>query len=217
MTEAEESSEDEQELDLVAEVTAHDEELGAAVADLQERVEAQEDEIAELTERLQRTQADFQNYKKRAKKRQRQLEERATEELVERLLDVRDDLSRALEDDSDDVESLREGIRMTRNEFDRVLDAENVVRIEPSPGDDVDPNRHEVLMRVESDQPEDTVAEVYRPGYEMAGTVLRTAQVTVSEGAPEDDEPTTGEPTETEGDGSGAEADEPADRSTDVE
>ncbi|MFB6124532.1 MAG: nucleotide exchange factor GrpE [Halanaeroarchaeum sp.] len=185
---AEESS-----FDLVAEVTAHDEELGAAVADLQERMtdlEAElverEEEIETLTERLQRTQADFQNYKKRAKKRQEQIEERATESLVERLLDVRDNLSRALEDDSDDLEALREGVRMTRSEFDRVLADENVEEIAPDPGDEVDPNRHEVLMRVESDQPADRVADVYRPGYEMAEKVLRTAQVTVSEG-PDDD------------------------------
>jgi molecular chaperone GrpE len=37
-------------------------------------------------------------------------------------------------------------------------------------------------MRVDADHPEGTVAEVYRPGYEMAGAVLREAQVTVSEG-----------------------------------
>ncbi|MFC7045082.1 nucleotide exchange factor GrpE [Halobacteriaceae archaeon GCM10025711] len=178
------------ERELAAEVAAHDEELGAAVADLEERaadleadLAAREEEVDELTERLQRTQADFQNYKKRAKKRQEQLEKRATEDLVARLLDVRDNLTRAVTDESGDLEALREGVEMTLDEFDHVLDAEGVSEIEPEPGSEVDPERHEVMLRVDSDEPEDTIAEVYRPGYEMAGKVLRTAQVTVSDGS----------------------------------
>ncbi|MGM0397441.1 MAG: nucleotide exchange factor GrpE [Halobacteriota archaeon] len=193
MTAADEHAETEQSLDLVGEVTAHDEELGAAVADLQDRiedlettVEEKESEIATLTERLQRTQADFQNYKKRTKERQADLEKQAKGDVIERFLEVRDNLTRAIEDESDDLESLKEGVRVTRNEFDRVLDAEDVVQIDPEPGTAVDPRRHEVMMRVESDEPEDSVASVFRTGYEMGETVLRTAQVTVSDG-PEDD------------------------------
>lgn len=68
-----------------------------------------------------------------------------------------------------------------------MLDGEGVEPIEPDPGTETDPNRHEVLLRVESDQPEGTVADLHRPGYEMAGKVLRTAQVTVSDGSGGDD------------------------------
>ena len=52
----------------------------------------------------------------------------------------------------------------------------------PEPGTEVDPTRHEVLMRVDDTYPEGTVAEVYRDGYEMGDHVLREAQVTVSTG-----------------------------------
>lgn len=194
MTAADEQADTEPALDLVGEVTAYDEELGAAVAELRERVaeledsvEEKDEEIEELTERLQRTQADFQNYKKRAKTRQEEAIEGAKGDLIERFLAVRDDLTRALEDESSDLESLEEGVRVTRNEFDRVLDAESVTRIDPEPGADVDPTRHEVMMRVESDEPEDTIADVFRPGYEMDDRVLRTAQVTVSDGPTEAD------------------------------
>jgi molecular chaperone GrpE len=186
---------DGEESSLAARVREADEELGEAVADVEARVEEleaelddretelaeREAEVADLTERLQTKQADFQNYKQRAKKRQDEIRERATEDLVERLLDVRDNLGRALEDDSDDVDSLREGVKLTRKEFDRVLDAEGVDEISPDPGEDVDAQRHEVMMRVESEEPAGTVASVYRPGYEMGGKVLRAAQVTVSE------------------------------------
>lgn len=150
-------------------------------AELTERKER----IADLESRLKRTQADFQNYKKRAKKRQKQVEKRATEDLVERLLDVRDNLSRAVEEESEDTESLQEGVEMTLSEFDRVLEGEDVSTVSPEPGTEVDPQRHEVMMRVESDQPEGAIDEVYTPGYEMAEKVLRPAQVTVSDGTEE--------------------------------
>jgi molecular chaperone GrpE len=216
MTAADEPENAEASSKLVAEITAHDEELGAAVADLESRVadleetvEEKDDEIETLTERLQRTQADFQNYKKRAKERQENAEQRALRELLERFLSVRDDLSRALEDESDDLESLKEGVRVTRNEFDRVLDAEGVTQIDPDPGAEVDPSRHEVMMRVDSDQPEDTVASVYRTGYEMEEIVLRTAQVTVSEGPAEESD-------EAIADDGGAEASDTADSGGDT-
>lgn len=171
---------------LVAKVALEDETLAADLEDylvelVSDREEAEE-RAAELEEKLRRTRADFQNYKKRAEKRREEVEERATEGLVERLLDVRDNLSRALDDESGDADALREGVELTLREFDRVLDDEGVSEISPEPGSETDPSRHEVLMRVDSDQPEGAVAEVYRPGYEMAGKVLRAAQVTVSEG-----------------------------------
>ncbi|MFB6268049.1 MAG: nucleotide exchange factor GrpE [Halodesulfurarchaeum sp.] len=213
MTEAEETPQestgepDLSDTELVAEVAAIDESLAAAVVERIERIDALEEEqstieteLEETRERLEHTRADFRNYKERAKRKQEEIKERATEELIERLLDVRDNLTRALEEETDDVESLREGVKLTRKQFDRVLDGEDVSRIEPDPGDDVDANRHEVMTRVESDRPEGTVASVYRPGYEMAGKVLRPAQVTVSDGplAKKDDgDGTEGEETRT--------------------
>ena len=184
-----------EEATLADRVREHDDDLGDEVADLESRVQELEGDLADaeaevedLTERLQTKQADFQNYKQRAKRRQDEIRERATEDLVERLLDVRDNLDRALDEDSDDADGLREGVELTRNEFDRVLESEGVSEIAPDPGADVDAQRHEVLMRVDADEPEGTVAELYRPGYEMGGKVLRTAQVTVSEGDGNEDE-----------------------------
>ncbi|MFW6017551.1 MAG: nucleotide exchange factor GrpE [Halapricum sp.] len=185
--------EDEQkDLDVPAEVIEHvessdPEEIADELATLRFEVEAleaeradYEEEVESLRSRLKRKQADFENYKKRMKKRRDQEKARATEDLVTRLLDVRDNLQRALEQDEDT--DIRDGIETTRKQFDRVLEEENVEAIEPEPGDEVDPERHEVLVRMDSDQPEGTIAEIHRPGYEMAGKVIRTAQVAVSDG-----------------------------------
>jgi len=181
------------EADLVARVAATDEELAAEVGELAEQVADLEDDLsaaaAELEEKddriealestLKRTKADFQNYKKRTEKRKEQIKERATEDLIERLIDVRDNLVRALEQDAN--ADIRDGVEATLSTFDRVLEDENVEAIHPEPGTEVDPQVHEVVMRVESDQPEGRVEDVYRPGYRMAGKVLQAAQVTVSE------------------------------------
>ena len=153
--------------------------LRERAANAERRIEERDEQIDELESTVKRTQADFQNYKQRTERQQEELRERATEDLVERLLDVRDNLSRALSQDAD--ADIRPGVESTLEEFDRILDEENVTAIEPDAGDAVDPQRHEVMLRVDSDQPEDTIAELYRPGYEMGEKVLRPAQITVSE------------------------------------
>jgi len=196
-TDTDESAQTEQEpsddddLDVAEELLNHVEssdpaEIADEIATLRFEVEAleaelddYEEEVESLQSRLKRKQADFENYKKRMKKRREQEKARATEDLVTRLLDVRDNLQRALEQDEDT--DIRDGIETTLGQFDRVLEDENVEPIEPEPGDEVDPERHEVLVRMDSDQPEGTIAEVHRPGYEMADKVIRTAQVAVSD------------------------------------
>jgi molecular chaperone GrpE len=151
------------------------------IATLREEVAALERDRDDLESRLKRKQAEFQNYKKRQEKRREREQARATEALVTDLLEVRDNLSRALEQDAD--ADIREGVEATFRSLEDVLASEGVEPIEPEPGTETDPERHEVLLRVESDQPEGTVADLHRPGYEMAEKVLRAAQVTVSEGS----------------------------------
>jgi len=184
------AEEDESELVSVIETTPA-EVVAAGFASLQEKVDELESELEtereradDLESRLKRKQADFQNYKKRQQERMEEEKQRATEDLVSRLLDVRDNLQRALEQDADT--DIRGGVESTLEQFNHELDKENVAVIEPDVGSEVDPRRHEVLATIASDQPEDTVADLHRPGYEMAGKVLRPAQVAVSDGSQHD-------------------------------
>ncbi|MFB6200756.1 MAG: nucleotide exchange factor GrpE [Halorhabdus sp.] len=172
--------------DLAEELASRDmeiERLHEEIDELEATVEAQDAEIEDLTSRLKRNQADFQNYKKRIEKQREEEKKRATEDLVERLLDVRDNLKRAL--DQDDPEALREGVESTLRQFETELDRENVDPIEPNPGDEVDPEHHEVLAKINADQPDGAIADVHRPGYVMGEKVLRPAQVAVSDGPTE--------------------------------
>lgn len=164
--------------------------LRATVDDLESQLEDREERIDELESALKHTKADYQNYKKRAQREKERYRERATRDLVERLLDVRDNLQRAL-DHGDDLEA---GLESTLRQFDRVFENEGVERVDPDPGAEIDPERHEVLATIDADEPADTVAEVHRAGYVMAGTVLRPAQIAASQGSEDDD----GEDTTTE-------------------
>jgi len=172
--------------DLVERVAAADpEEIARELAALRSKndtLEAEVEEVEsaaeELEDKLKRKQAEFQNYKKRMDKRREEEKQRATEDLVGRILDVRDNLERALEQDADT--DIRGGVESTLRQLDDVLDAENVDVIDPDPGEDVDPSVHQVLANVESEEEPGAIADVHRPGYEMADKVLREAQVTVS-------------------------------------
>lgn len=152
--------------------------LLSEIHELEEHIEALTTERDDLLSQLKRKQADFENYKKRQEKRREEEQKRATEKLVRKLLEVSDNLTRALETDED--ADIREGVEATNRQLEDILLGENVTKFEPSPGDDVDPQRHEVLLQVESEQPDGTIVDVHRPGYEIAEKVLRTAQVTVS-------------------------------------
>jgi molecular chaperone GrpE len=168
--------------ELVERVASSDpEDIARELDTLRSQLDARETEIEDLKSRLKRKQADFQNYKKRQKKRLEEEKGRATEDLVERLLDVRDNLRRALEQDEN--ADIRNGVESTLKQFDEQFERENVTPIEPNPGADVDPQRHEALATITAEQPENTVAEVHRPGYEMAGKVIRPAQVAISDGS----------------------------------
>jgi molecular chaperone GrpE len=169
------------------------EQLARTLGVMRAEIDRLEDQLAETRERaddlesrLARKQADFQNYKKRQKERLAEEKQRATEDFVTRLLDVRDNLERALE--QDEGTDIRGGVESTLDQFDQQLDRENVEPIDPETGAETDPRRHEVLATIASDQPEGTIAQIHRPGYVMGDKVLRPAQVAVSDGSLADDE-----------------------------
>jgi len=157
--------------------TARD--LGERIATLEAEVDEKDEELDKLTDKLARSRADFQNYKKRTKKQQDQIKQQATADLVSQFTTVRENLIRALDQDAE--ADIRPGVESTLEAFDSILAGEDVEIISPEVGQDVDPNRHEVMMRVDSDQPAGTIADVYQEGYALEDHVLQAAQVTVSQ------------------------------------
>lgn len=150
--------------------------------DPQAELEKARREAAEHLDDLKRLKAEFENYRKRVVKEQTALVERASQQLVERLMPVLDNFELALiaADRSKDYDSLVRGVEIVYGELMDLLHREGLQRIEAL-GKPFDPNQHEAVLEV-GDGPAEgdpVVAEVVRNGYTLKGRVLRPAMVKV--------------------------------------
>jgi molecular chaperone GrpE len=140
------------------------------------RAQAERDDYLELA---RRTQADFENYRKRTAKDVAAAGERAKLGLVRELLPVVDNLERALESAGDDS-GVADGVRLVLTELQGVLARNGVAAVDPS-GKQFDPTVHEALSTRAADGTEPgVVVDVVEKGYRMGDTVVRPARVVVS-------------------------------------
>jgi len=140
------------------------------------RVMAERDEYLA---HLQRTQAEFDNYRKRMLRDQTAHLERATAGLIEQLLPVLDAFELALGSAGSDAERLRKGVELVYGELLGALEKAGLERIEAH-GKPFDPEEHEAVMHVEDESGEPGVRDVVRSGYRFKGRVLRPAMVKVA-------------------------------------
>ncbi|MGZ6910277.1 MAG: nucleotide exchange factor GrpE [Acidimicrobiia bacterium] len=127
----------------------------------------------------QQIQADFENYRKQAMKRETAIVERASESLVEQLLPVLDSFDAAMSQLGPDVDpGVRKGVELVFAQLVGVLEHAGLQRIE-SDGQPFDPTEHEAVLH-EDGEGEPVVAETMRAGYRLKGRVLRPAMVKVS-------------------------------------
>ena len=173
--------------DSTPDPTADAEELldEAAAAEIVESDLAQiEGERAELMDMLRRTQADFENYRKRVQREQVTLVERANERLLEQLLPVLDSFDGAVASLATsgvgdlDVDKLRNGVVGIHTQLVGVLQKNGLERIEAQDAP-FDPNEHEAVMQDDGDG-EPHVGQIMRTGYRLKGRVLRPAMVSVT-------------------------------------
>jgi molecular chaperone GrpE len=165
-----------------------DEESPPAPADSE--ASALEQDIGELQEKArerdeylalaQRTQADFENYRKRVSKDIGAAEGRGVARLARELLPALDNLALALQS-GDGGEEFVKGIALVNAELNAALERMGVEAYSPE-GERFDPNLHEAMAKQPVDGAESgTVVEVYQRGYRLNGTVLRPARVVVAE------------------------------------
>jgi molecular chaperone GrpE len=141
------------------------------------RAERERDEYLDLA---RRSQADFENYRKRAAREAAAAGERAKSGLVRELLPIVDNLERALASAEDGEQHLAEGVRLVHSELIAVLERNGVKQFDPA-GDRFDPAEHEALsMRAEDGAEPGVVLDVVEKGYRANGSVLRPARVVVS-------------------------------------
>lgn len=154
------------------------------VADLEAALQEAETQATEYLDRLQRLQADFQNFRRRKREEQADALERALDPVLRDILEVLDNLERALDAPAGDGAALRHGVELTRRQLVGLLAGRDVSAEEPE-GEAFDPMRHEAILREETaEHPEGTVLEVLLKGYVRGERVLRPARVRVAVAPP---------------------------------
>lgn len=160
---------------------------------------SQEEEVIKLTKEnetlkdlLQRRQADFENYKKRAAKLQEDYKKTAIRDFARDIININDDLIRAIEaaenladSDTDEArKSFSEGVNIISKRIVDTLGNYGIVEIE-SENMHFDPNFHEAI-EIEDGEAGleiDTVTKVHQKGFRLEDQVIRTAKVKVAKAA----------------------------------
>jgi len=162
----------------------------AAVNILAEQVQALEKERDELKNNMLRALAETDNVRKRAN---RQIEEArlyAVEKFARDLLNVSDNLARAVESVppesrtglTDAVKTALEGVDLTQKELVSVLARHGVTAVDATPGAAFDPALHQAVTQVPSEHPAGSVAQLFQSGWRIGDRTLRAAMVAVSAG-----------------------------------
>lgn len=142
-------------------------------------------EYDELNDRHLRLAAEFNNFRRRVETDALGTWSRAQADLLERFLDVLDDLTRVASLDPDDekvsVQSIVEGIDLVEQKFMKTLTDAGTETIAPEEGESFDPEIMEAMMRVptEDEALDDAVAQLFQRGYRLGGTLVRPARVSV--------------------------------------
>jgi len=160
-------------IDRASDEVEVDADLQAAADALEVDLELLLSERAQYLDAYRRAQADFENYRKQAQRRQDEAVVRALGGFVERLLPVLDSCDAALAHGASEVEPVLAALY-------GALSKEGLERIDPK-GASFDPTEAEAVVHEPGEGGEHVVAEVLRPGYRWRGKVLRPAMVKVTD------------------------------------
>ncbi len=142
------------------------------------RVATERDEYLALA---QRTQADFENYRKRVAREAAAAQQRGVCGLAKELLPALDNLDRALAAAAQD-DPLLDGVRLVRSELAAALARVGIESFDPV-GEPFDPEVHEAVAtapQAPGGAGSGTVVEVYQPGYRLGESIIRPARVVVA-------------------------------------
>ena len=140
-------------------------------------------DFEDLSDKHLRLVAEFNNFRRRSEQERLSAWGRAQADVIAKFLDVLDDLNRVAQLDLSNatVDAIMEGVDLVERKFVRMLEDTGVEVIDPSEGEPFDPERMEAMMRVgaESEEQDDSVAQVVQKGYALKGTLVRPARVAV--------------------------------------
>ena len=159
------------------------EDLHSRLKQLEQRLEDKNKEYNDLHDRYLRMAADFDNYKKRVSKEKADIIAYGNEVLIKALLNVLDNLERALEHSGSAEQDgpIVEGVKLVYKHFLSCLERFGVQPIEANKGQEFDPRYHQAIERVETKDltPGIILSEMLK-GYTLKDRLLRPALVVVS-------------------------------------
>lgn len=143
----------------------------------EEIIREQEEKIQQYKDKLQRSQADFENFKKRSIKEKQEFVKYANEGLILNVLEAYEDLERALEVKED--KDLREGVELIYKKLTKILEDEGVEQIKTE-HQKFDPYKHEALMTENNENYENNeIIQDLQKGYTLNSKVIRYSKVKV--------------------------------------
>ena len=147
-----------------------------------DKKDKKDEQIAELTDKHQRLMAEFQNFRNRTEKEKSAMFEMGAKAIIEKMLPVVDNFERglAMMSEEDLESSVGQGMTMIYKQFTTTLEELGVEVIEAQ-GCEFDPELHNVVMHIESEElGENMVAVELQKGYKYHGSVVRHSMVQVA-------------------------------------
>jgi molecular chaperone GrpE len=133
-------------------------------------------QASEMKDAWLRAKAETENVRRRSMEDAAKARKYALESFAEDLLAVKDSLEMALQ-----AEALsQEGIELTLKQLTESFTKHKIVEVNPKVGAALDPNKHQAITAVESEQEENTIVTTMQKGYMIADRLLRPAMVTVA-------------------------------------
>lgn len=156
---------------------------GGTASETESELEKVKAERAAYLDRAARIQAEFENFRKRSVRQQEEFREYAVADAIKSLLPILDSLDRALKTKAVSLEDFRSGIELIDKQFHDSLAKLGVEPLEAE-GQAFDPNFHQAVQMVETDEVEDNhVIDQLQRGYKLKDRLLRPAMVRVARNA----------------------------------
>lgn len=154
-----------------------------------ERIAELEKQLGDMKNEALRYLADAENTRRRAAKEKEDTAKYAVSKFSRDLLDVADNMQRAMQSVTPDmlegnagIKNLCVGIQATAQQLSSVFERYGIQKMDPV-GQMFDPNQHQVVTEIDApDKPSGTVVQVLQTGYMIQGRLLREAMVAVAKG-----------------------------------
>lgn len=157
-----------------------EEKADEAVVQRDEKIKSLEEELNTQKDKYVRLAAEYDNYRKRTANEKLSLYDDATAKAVTELLPVADSMRMALENLKNADPEVLKGIELVSNQLTKSFEKLKV-EVYGNIGDEFDPNIHNAISKVESEElGENTIAQVFQTGYKIGDKIIRHAMVQVA-------------------------------------